>query len=201
MDNTERNGASTNTAKKKLGFAVCGSFCTHKAALEVMKKLSVKYDIVPILSFSAANTDTRFGSAAMLCEKITAISGREPIKTIAEAEKLGPAEPLDLMLICPCTGNTAAKLSLGITDTPVTMAAKAHLRRSKKILVALATNDALAGNIENLGRLMQRKNYFFVPMVQDDVKAKPYSLVADFGLCEKALEEMESGVQLRPIFL
>ena len=195
MDKTD------NSVRKKLGFALCGSFCTHKASLEVMKKLSQKYDIVPIVSFNAANTDTRFGSAAMLCEKITAISGREPIRTIAEAEKLGPSEPLDLMIICPCTGNTAAKLSLGITDTPVTMAAKAHLRRSKKILVALATNDALSGNIENIGRLMQRKNIFFVPMFQDDVLMKPYSLVADFNLCEKSLEDMENGVQSRPVFL
>lgn len=190
-----------STPKKKLGFAVCGSFCTHKAALEVMKELRGEYDIVPVFSFNAAQTDTRFGSSAMLREKTAAICGIEPICTITEAEKLGPTYPLDLMLICPCTGNTAAKLSHGITDTPVTMAAKAHLRCSKKLVLALATNDALSGNIENIGRLMQRKNVFFVPMAQDNITEKPYSLVADFSLVKKTLEDAERGEQTRPVFI
>ena len=187
--------------KKRLGFALCGSFCTHNTALEIMKKLTQSYDIVPILSYNAANTDTRFGSAGMLREKITGICGRVPVLTIAEAEKFGPAEPLDCMIICPCTGNTAAKLANGITDTPVTMAAKAHLRCSRPLLIALATNDALSANIVNIGKLMQRKNIYFVPMIQDDIKSKPFSLVADFAQCEKSLLDMEENIQTRPVFL
>ncbi len=186
--------------KEKLGFALCGSFCTHHHALEIMKKLSQAYEIYPILSYNAAAENTRFGTAAMLREKIIGICGREPVITLTEAEKLGPFCPLDYMMICPCTGNTAAKLSHGISDTPVTLAAKAHMRQSKPTLIALATNDALSGNIESLGRLMQRKNVYFVPMVQDDVKNKPFSLVADFELCEDCLEKMKAGVQARPLF-
>lgn len=187
--------------KKKLGFAICGSFCTHAMAVEAMMKLSEYYDIIPILSNNAARTDTRFGSASSLNEKIVCICGTSPVKTIVEAETFGTSNPLDLLLICPCTGNTAAKIANGITDTPVTMAAKAHLRRSKKLVLALATNDALSGNIENIGKLMQRKNIYFVPMVQDDVSSKPYSLVADFSLCKKTLEDAENNKQSTPVFL
>ncbi len=186
---------------KKLGFAMCGSFCTHERAIEIMRCLTSYYEIIPILSYNSAETDTRFGSCAVLREKVTSICGHEPIVSITEAEKLGPASPLDMMLICPCTGNTAAKLANGITDTPVTMAAKAHLRSSKNLVIALATNDAMSGNILNIGKLMQRKNIFFVPMVQDDIEKKPYSLVADFGKCKSTLEKAEVGEQIRPLFV
>ena len=186
--------------KKKLGFAMCGSFCTHGQAIGVMQTLAGQYDVTPILSHSAYETDTRFGSAAQLREKIRAICGNDIISTIVESEKLA-VHPLDLLLICPCTGNTAAKLANGITDTPVTMAAKAHLRTDRPLLVALASNDAMSANMRNIGALMQRKNVFFVPMKQDDVVRKPHSLVADFSLCERSLELMAEGKQARPLFL
>jgi len=186
--------------KKSLGFAMCGSFCTHKAALEVMKNLSLEYNITPILSFTAASTDTRFGTASMLKEMVRGICKREAVVTIEEAERFGPAQPLDYMLICPCTGNTMAKLANGVTDTPVTMAAKAHLRCDRPLLIALASNDALSGNFCNIGKLMQRKNVYFVPMKQDDIVSKPHSLVADFSLCEESLLDMEMGTQHRPLF-
>lgn len=187
--------------KKKLGFAICGSFCTHDKALGVMRELVDEYEIIPIISENAASADTRFGTAVMLREKVSGISGNAPVLTISEAEKFGPSMPLDCMIICPCTGNTAAKIASGITDTTVTMAAKAHLRCDRPLLIALATNDALSGNIVNIGTLMQRKNVWFVPMRQDDVVSKPHSLVADFPLCRECLELMQSGIQKRPIFI
>lgn len=187
--------------KGKLGFAMCGSFCTHARSLEIMRTLAEEYEIVPILSETAAHTDTRFGSAAILRETVSGICGREPVMTVAEAEKFGPAHPLDYLLICPCTGNTAAKLANGITDTAVTMAAKAHLRTDRPLLVALASNDAMSGNFRNIGALLARKNVYFVPMRQDDVVSKPHSLVADFDRVSLALESMRDGKQVRPLFL
>ena len=185
---------------KKLGFAICGSFCTHAKAMEVMSRFAKKYEITPILSYAAAETDTRFGTKEELFEKIRAFTPIEPIVTILEAEKLA-AHPLDAMMICPCTGNTAAKLANGITDTPVTMAAKAHVRTDRPLLIALASNDAMSANMRNIGALMQRKNVFFVPMRQDDVIRKPHSLVAEFSLCEASLDAMLDGRQTRPLFL
>lgn len=186
--------------RPKLGFAMCGSFCTHAAALNVLHDLSADYDITPILSFTAAGTDTRFGTSALLIENLTAVCGRAPVTTIAEAEKFGPAAPLDLLYICPCTGNTLARLAHGITDTPVTMAAKAHLRCDRPLLIALASNDALSANLGNLGLLLNRKNIWFVPLLQDDPVSKPHSLVADFRLTREALAAMNEGHPLRPLF-
>lgn len=165
-----------------------------------MRELAADYEIVPILSEAAASTDTRFGTAVMLRETVSGISGRKPITTITEAEKFA-AHPLDYLLICPCTGNTAAKLANGITDTAVTMAAKAHLRTDRPMLLALASNDALAGNFRNIGMLLMKKGVYFVPMQQDDVLTKPHSLVADFSRVSMALEAMREGKQLRPLFL
>lgn len=187
--------------KPKLGFAMCGSFCTHRDALRVLCDLTADYDITPILSFTAAGTDTRFGTAALLIENLTAVCGRTPVQTIVEAEKFGPSAPLDALFLCPCTGSTLAKLARGITDTPVTMAAKAHLRSSRPLLIALASNDAMSANLGNLGLLLNRKNIFFVPMTQDDPAAKPHSLVADFSRSRESLEAMQHGHQLRPLFL
>ena len=187
--------------KKKLGFAMCGSFCTHRQALDVMRELAAEYEIVPILSQTVVHTDTRFGTAAILQEEIRGICGREPVTEIVQAEKFGPSDPLDLMLICPCTGNTAAKLANGITDTAVTMAAKAHLRSDRPLIVALASNDAMSANFSNIGTLLARKQVWFVPMMQDDPANKPHSLVADFGKCADAVRKAETGIQLRPLFL
>ncbi len=185
----------------RLGFALTGSFCNHRAALDVMRTLAAGWDLVPILSFHAAKTDTRFGRAADLCDAVEAIAGCPPVTTIPEAERFGPSDPLDALLLCPCTGNTLAKLAHGITDTPVTMAAKAHLRTDRPVLVALASNDAMSANLGNLGTLLNRKNIWFVPMRQDDPRGKPHSLVADFSRVPEALAEMTEGRQLLPLFL
>ena len=187
--------------KPRLGFALTGSFCNHRAALDVLHALAGDWDLVPILSFHAAGTDTRFGRAADLCAEVEAVAGRPPVTTIAQAERFGPSDPLDALLVCPCTGNTLAKLAHGITDTPVTMAAKAHLRTDRPLLIALASNDAMSANLGNIGTLLNRKNVWFVPMRQDDPRGKPHSLVADFTRVPEALAAMAEGRQLLPLFL
>ncbi len=184
-----------------IGYAFCGSFCTHSASLSVLESLAQKYEIQPILSPASATTNTRFGTAEELIKKVTAITGREPILTVRDAEPLGPKNPLEALVIAPCTGNTLAKLANAITDTSVTMAAKAHLRNGGRLLLALASNDALGANLSNIGSLIVRKNVYFVPMVQDDVVKKPHSLVADFRLLPDALSAALDGRQLRPLFL
>lgn len=186
----------------KIGFALCGSFCTFAPAIERMKHLAeMGHEIVPIMSFNASAIDTRFGTAVDHISKIESISGRRIIKTIEEAEPLGPKEKLDMLIICPCTGNTLAKLALGITDTPVTMAAKAHLRCDRPILIALATNDGLSANLSNLNAMQKRKSVFFVPLRQDDPEKKPHSLVCDFDKLGEALYAASRGEQMRPLFL
>ncbi len=185
-----------------IGFAMCGSFCTHSAALDVLKSLIASgHDAVPILSGASSSTDTRFGKSEDLIKALSELCGKEPIMTVKDAEPLGPKTPLDAMIICPCTGNTLAKLALGITDTPVTMAAKAHMRQSRPLLITLASNDAMSANLKNIAALLEKKNVWFVPMKQDDVLKKPHSLVADFSLCEKALDACFEGKQLRPLFM
>ena len=187
--------------KLRLGFAVTGSFCTHRAALGVLEELAREYGVVPILSEHAASWDTRFGTAESLRAKMLGLTGREPVTTVAEAEKFGPSDPLGALLICPCTGNTLAKLAHGITDTSVTMTAKAHLRSDRPLLIALATNDAMSANLSGIGTLLNRKNVFFVPMRQDDPRGKPHSLVADFGQVERTLDGALRSIQVRRVFL
>ncbi len=184
-----------------IGYAICGSYCTHKASLSALSRLVEKYDVLPILSCNTASTDTRFGTARNLISSVTELTGREPVMTIKDAEPLGPKSPLEALVICPCTGNTLAKLACAITDTPVTMAAKAHLRSDRTLLIALASNDALAANLANIGSVLSRKNIFFVPMRQDDIVAKPHSLVADFSRVPEALDAALAGKQLRPLFM
>jgi dipicolinate synthase subunit B len=185
-----------------IGFAMCGSFCTHRNAVEELQKLRIDgYDVRPILSETVCQTDTRFGRADSLCRTVSELCGRPIIRTVAEAEPLGPAEPLEALVICPCTGNTLAKMASGITDTSVTMAAKAHLRSDRPLVLALASNDALSANLKNIGTLLCRKNVYFVPMRQDDPERKPHSLVADFTLLSQTLAEAMKGRQLQPIFL
>jgi dipicolinate synthase subunit B len=187
-----------------IGYAVCGSFCTHAKALEAMARLRKKgYELCPIFSETVTHTDTRFGRAEQFYTEVSTLCGRRPITTIAHAEPLGPREPLDALVIAPCTGNTLAKIANGITDTAVCMAAKAHLRSNRPLLIALASNDALSANLCNIGALLQRKNIYFVPMAQDDYTKKPHSLVADFAKIEAALENMLSDhpTQMQPLFL
>ncbi len=164
----------------KIGYALCGSYCTHARSLAVLEELVQKYTVVPIVSENVAATDTRFGKAADTLSILTTLCGREPVSTIVAAEPLGPKEVLDVLVIAPCTGNTLAKMAHGITDTAVTMAAKAHLRGDRPVLLALATNDALSANLENIARMRSRKHVYFVPMEMDDPTGKPHSLVADF---------------------
>ncbi len=184
-----------------IGYAICGSYCTHQKSLDVLKKLKEIYtDILPIISENAAATDTRFGTHEGLINKATEICGQSPIFTIKDAEPLGPKLKLDLLIIAPCTGNTLAKLANGITDTSVTMAAKAHMRNSRPLLISLASNDGLSANLSNIGKLMNRKSVYFVPMLQDDVTKKPHSLVADFDLITESAELALKGVQQRPVF-
>lgn len=186
--------------KISVGFALCGSFCTFgKVIPEIEKLVSAGYDVVPIMSHTAYTTDTRFGKASEIAKRISDICGRGIIKTIAEAEPIGPKKLLDALIIAPCTGNTAAKLACGITDTSVTMAAKAHLRNARPLIIAISTNDALSANARNIGTLSVMKNIFFVPYRQDDSSGKPNSLVADMGKIEETLKEALSGRQIQPV--
>ncbi len=183
------------------GYAICGSFCTHSASLAALTLLCEERDVIPIISYNAATTDTRFGTAKELLSRVESICSRRAVTTIVDAEPLGPKSPMDALIIAPCTGNTLAKLANGITDTPVTMAAKAHLRCSRPLVIALASNDALSANLKNIAIMAEKKNVYFVPMKQDDIENKPYSLVADFHLIEKTLAMAEEGRQIRPLFI
>ena len=184
-----------------IGYAFCGSFCTFSRSIEILKKLVQSYEVQPIMSFNACSVDTRFGRAADFVDEITRICSRKPIVTITDAEPLGPKIPLEAMVVCPCTGNTLAKLAGGITDTPVTMAVKAHMRQSRPLLIALATNDALSGNLKNISVLLEKKSVYFVPMRQDDIEKKPHSLVAELEMLPECLSDALSGKQKRPLFL
>ena len=174
--------------KKRLGLALCGSYCTYEKLFAAAEGLAEEYELVPILSDAAAETDSRFGRAAEHMRRLTELTGRKVISTIPEAEPLGPASPLDALLIAPCTGNTLAKLSHGVTDSSVTMAAKAHLRNGRPVILALSTNDGLSGSAENIARLLNRKHFYFVPFGQDDPEKKPFSLQADFSRLGAAVE-------------
>jgi len=185
-----------------IGYTFCGSFCTHKAALEQMKLLlSQGYEIQPIMSENVYTTDTRFGRASDLIETVEALCKRHVIHTITEAERLGPEVRLDALLVAPCTGNTLAKAARGITDTAATMAIKAHLRSDRPTMIALASNDALSANLQNIGLMLERKSVYFVPMRQDDPIKKPHSLVADFSLILATFDSMKKRKQIQPIFL
>jgi len=185
-----------------IGYALTGSFCTIDKSLNVMGELvSLGLEILPIMSDNAYNTDTRFALAIDVREKINRLSGREIIHSIVDAEPIGPKINPDAMIICPCTGNTLAKIANGITDTPVCMAAKSHLRNDKPLIIALATNDALSGNLKNIATLLSRKNVYFVPMIQDDPEKKPHSLVADFSLVKTTLKLALEGKSMKKIFL
>ena len=185
-----------------IGYAICGSFCSFsKTLVALVGLISEGCEVQPIMSERAYSTDTRFYRAEDFRKRLREITGREIIHTVEAAEPLGPRAPLDALIISPCTGNTLAKIARGITDSAVTMAAKAHLRSDRPLLIALASNDAMSQNLSNIARLITRRSTYFVPMLQDDPKGKPHSLVADFDRLSESLSAMREGRQLRPIFL
>ncbi|MCD8330994.1 MAG: dipicolinate synthase subunit B [Oscillospiraceae bacterium] len=185
-----------------VGFAMCGSFCTHHKALAALEQVKAQFgEILPIVSETAAATDTRFGTAHELLREVERICDRRVVSTIREAEPLGPKKLLSALAIVPCTGNTLAKLACGVTDSSVTMAAKAHLRNGRPVVIALATNDGLAANARNVGELLARRNVYFVPFRQDDPEGKPFSLMADFTQVPAAIQAALDGRQLQPVVL
>lgn len=184
-----------------IGYAFCGSFCTLSSSLaELEWLLSAGYDIQPIMSENVYSTDTRFFKAEDFIKKVKALCSREIIHTVTEAEPLGPKTPLDYLIISPCTGNTLAKIANGITDTSVTMAAKAHLRCDRPMLIALASNDAMSQNLANIAKLLNRKSVYFLPLLQDDPRGKPHSLVAEFSRLGEGFLAMQEERQIRPLF-
>lgn len=184
-----------------IGFALTGSYCTYSQIFPVMELLCRDYQITPIFSFHAASTDSRFGSAREHIAAAEELCGMKPMTTISDVEPIGPKKLFDILVIAPCTGNTLAKLAHGIADTPVTMAAKSQLRNGRPVLIAVSTNDALSGAAENIGKLLNRKNIYFVPFGQDDPQSKPTSMVADFAQIPHTIEEALSGRQIQPILL
>lgn len=188
-------------SKKRVGLALCGSYCTYEKLFKELGALSEKYELVPIMSETASGTDSRFGTAEGFKQKLFELTGKMPVCSIADAEPLGPKMPMDALVIAPCTGNTMAKLASGITDTAVTMAAKAHLRNGRPLVIAFSTNDGLSGSAPNIAGLLNRKNVYFVPFKQDDCVKKPTSLASDFSLIAEAVEAALQGRQLQPVLL
>ena len=184
-----------------VGFALCGSYCSFSQVFPVMEEMAAEYTLIPIVSNNVAVTDSRFGTSADHLARIESICGRKPLASIAAVEPIGPKKMLDALIIAPCTENTQAKLANGIADTSVTMAAKSHLRNGRPVIVAVSTNDGLAGAAQNIGKLMSRKHFYFVPFGQDAPIEKPASLVAAFRKIPLTLEEALAGRQLQPILL
>ena len=185
-----------------IGFAFCGSYCTFDRAMEALEEVARRYEhVVPIISERAAATDTRFGQAHDFMAEMERICSRRVIDTIEKAEPIGPKKLLDVLVVCPCTGNTLAKLAAGITDSAVTMAVKAQLRNGRPVVLAVSTNDGLSSSASNIGALLDKKNLYFVPFGQDDPEKKPTSLAADYGLVPRTIEAARSGRQLQPLLL
>lgn len=187
---------------KKVGFALTGSFCTYDRVFPELERLvQNEADVYTIFSTNSSTINSRFGKAEDFLARAQKITGRPPVVTIEEAEKFGPGNILDVLVIAPCTGNTLAKLANGITDSPVLMAAKGHLRNNKPVVLAPSTNDALGSNLKNIGMLIAMKNIFFVPFGQDNYKVKPFSMSASFDLILPAVSEALEGRQLQPLIL
>lgn len=183
-----------------IGYGITGSFCTfEKTKIAVGELVKLGAAVVPIFSYNVQRMDTRFGGAKEFMEAIEEITGNHGIKTIQEAEPIGPKANLDVMVIAPCTGNTMAKLWNGITDSPVLMASKAHLRNQKPLVISISTNDAMGMNFKNIGNLMNTKNIYFVPFGQDDYKKKPASLIGDLKLLPDTIDQAMEGRQIQPV--
>ena len=188
--------------KERIGFAVCGSFCTHEKVLAALEQLTQIYEtVIPIASETSAFTDTRFGTSDDLMDRMEEVTGRDVLCDIPAVEPIGPKGLLDVLVIAPATGNTIAKLAAGITDTAVTMAAKAHLRNGRPVVIAMASNDGLAAGARNIGELLVRKHYYFVPFGQDDPVKKPCSLMADFSKLSETVDAALQGMQIQPLLL
>ena len=186
----------------RVGFAFCGSFCTFQQAMPALERARARYgDVTPIVSEATAAIDSRFGPAHEYMREMERICGKRVIDSIPKAEPIGPKGLLDVLVICPCTGNTLAKLANGVTDTAVTMAAKAHLRNGRPVVLCPATNDGLATSARNIGALLDKKNVYFVPFRQDDPAKKPTSLVADSSQVEDTIDAALAGRQLQPLLL
>jgi len=184
----------------RVGFAVCGSYCTYDKMLPALQAVKDKYgDVTPIMSENSVSTDTRYGTADHFISEIERICGKKVLSTIESVEYIGPKKALDVLIIAPCTGNTLAKIARGITDTAVTMACKAHLRNDRPVVIAISTNDALSGNAQNLGLLLNRRNFYFVPFYQDDPENKPFSLAADLDKLCDTVDLALKGKQLQPL--
>ncbi len=191
-----------NLNELNLGVALCGSFCTFAKTIALIEDLVNKgINVFPIMSFNAYNTSTRFGDQADVVYKIEALTNKSIIHTIVDAEPMGPKGILDALLIAPCTGNTLAKMTYGITDTPVLLAAKSLMRNGKPIIIALATNDGVGANLKNIGHMINKKDVYFVPLGQDDTIKKPYSLVADFSKTLFTIELALDHTQIQPFFI
>lgn len=185
-----------------IGYGITGSFCTFaRTRKQVIQLTEMGANVIPIFSYQAQSCDTRFGSAKEFVEGICEITGNEGIKSMQQAEPIGPNNFLDIMVIAPCTGNSAAKISNGITDTPVLMAAKAHMRNGKPLVIAISTNDALGINFKTIGTLMNMKNIYFVPFGQDNYKSKPNSMIAKMELLPETIEAAMKGKQIQPILV
>ena len=185
-----------------IGFAITGSFCTFdkiKSQIKILKDEGA--DITPIFSFNTYNMDTRFAKAKDFLDEVKTITGKEGMSTIQQAEAIGPNKLFDVLVIAPCTGNTMAKLANGITDTPVLMAAKAHLRNNRPLVISISTNDALGINLQNIGKLMIMKNIYFVPFGQDDYIKKPNSMIADVERIKETVEAAMKKEQIQPVIL
>ncbi len=190
----------TDLKGKKIGFAMCGSFCTFSKAFEQIERLvEMGAEVTAIMSFNAAYIDTRFGKSKEHIERLEKLTGKRVLRSIVETEPVGPKKMFDALVIAPCTGNTLAKLAVGIIDTPVTMAAKSHIRNGSPLVIALSTNDGLAGSAKNIGALLNYRYVYFVPFAQDDAETKPRSLSANFSLVPDAICAALENKQLQPV--
>lgn len=184
------------------GYALTGSFCTFEKSIKQMQKLTESgINVIPVMSYNAYNTDTRFGTAQSFREKIESICSNKIISSLETAEPIGPKKMFDLLIVSPCTGNTLGKIAAGIYDTPVTLAVKSHLRNKRPVLLGVSTNDALRNSAKSIGQIMNFRHFYFIPMKQDDPQKKPFSVVCDFEKTFEAAQYALNEEQIEPILL